>query len=120
MRAVADDKEAAAMLGTNVWNVYTISFGLAVVLAGIAGTATASYWVVAPSDGKAIVIKAFTVAIFGGAGNIWGTILGGLALGLLENLSVLFINPALSSALSLSVMIGVILFRPTGILGKKQ
>lgn len=120
MRAVADDKEAAAMLGTNVWNVYTLSFGLAVVLAGIAGAATASYWIVVPSDGRPIVIKAFTVAIFGGAGNLLGTILGGLALGLLENLSILFINPALSSALSLAVMIGIILLRPTGILGKKQ
>jgi len=120
MRAVADDKEAATLLCTNVWSIYTISFGLAAALAGIAGAATVSYLIVTPNDGRAVVIKAFIVTIFGGAGSIGGTILGGLILGLLENLGVLIINPALASALSLSVMILVILFRPAGLLGKKQ
>ncbi len=119
MRAVADDKEAAAILGTNVWNIYAVSFGLAAVLAAIAGAATISYMVVAPSDGTDIVIKAFMVTIFGGPGSIAGTILGGLFLGLLENLGVLVFSPNLASALALSGMVIVILFRPQGILGKK-
>jgi branched-chain amino acid transport system permease protein len=118
MRAVADEREAAALLGTNVWNVYTIAFGFAAVLAAIAGAAAASYWVVIPSDGRPIVIKAFTVAIFGGAGSIGGTILGGVILGLLENYAVLVVNPSLASAISLGIMIAVILVRPSGILGK--
>lgn len=119
MRAVADDKEAAAMLGTNVWNIYTVSFGLAAVLAAIAGAATISYMVVAPSDGTDIVIKAFMVTIFGGPGSIAGTIIGGLFLGLLENLGVLILSPNLASALALSGMVVVILFRPQGIMGQK-
>ena len=119
MRAVADDKEAAALLCTNVRHIYALSFGLAAVLAGVAGTATISYLIVTPNEGRNIVIKAFIVTIFGGAGSIGGTILGGLILGLLENLGILIINPALASALSLSVMILVILFRPTGLLGKQ-
>jgi branched-chain amino acid transport system permease protein len=119
MRAVADDKEAASLLSTNVRSIYTLSFGLAAVVAGVAGTAIISYLIVTPNEGRGIVIKAFIVTIFGGVGSIGGTILGGLILGLLENLGILIINPALASALSLSVMILVILFRPTGLLGKQ-
>jgi branched-chain amino acid transport system permease protein len=118
MRAVADDKEAASLLGKNVYYVYTISFGLAAVLAGIAGAATISYLVVVPSDGRAIVLKTFIVTIFGGGGSITGTIMGGLILGLLENLGILVINPSLSTALSLAVMIGIVLLRPSGLMGK--
>ena len=118
MRAVADEREAAGLLGTNVWNVYAIAFGLAAVLAAIAGAATVSYWIVIPSDGRPIVIKAFIVAVFGGAGSIGGTILGGVILGLLENYALLVVNPSLSSAISLAVMIAVILARPSGLLGK--
>lgn len=119
MRAVADDKEAASLCCTNVSNIYAISFGLASVLGAIAGAASISFLIVAPSDGRAIVIKAFIVTIFGGAGSMGGTILGGLILGLLENVGILIIKPALASALSLTVMVIVILFRPSGLLGKR-
>lgn len=119
MRAVADDKEAAALLGTNVWSVYTIAFGLAALLAAISGAASISYMVVAPADGNAIVIKAFIVTIFGGPGSILGTILGGLFLGLLENIGVLIVGPSMATAFALLGMIIFILARPQGLLGKK-
>jgi branched-chain amino acid transport system permease protein len=119
MRAVADDKEAAALLGTNVWSIYTIAFGLAALLAALSGAASISYMVVAPSDGNAIVIKAFIVTIFGGPGSILGTILGGLFLGLLENIGVLIVGPSMATAFALIGMIIFILARPQGLLGKK-
>jgi branched-chain amino acid transport system permease protein len=119
MRAVADDKEAAALLGTNVWSVYTIAFGLAAVLAALSGAASISYMVVAPSDGNPIVIKAFIVTIFGGPGSILGTILGGLFLGLLENIGMLIVGPSMATSFALFGMVVFILIRPQGILGKK-
>ncbi len=119
MRAVADDKEAAALLGTNVYSIYTIAFGLAALLAGLSGAASISYMVVSPSDGNPIVIKAFIVTIFGGPGSILGTILGALFLGLLENIGVLIVGPSMATAFALAGMIIFILIRPQGILGKK-
>jgi branched-chain amino acid transport system permease protein len=119
MRAVADDKEAAALLGTNVWSVYTIAFGLAALIGGLAGAASISYMVVSPNDGNSIVIKAFIVTIFGGPGSILGTILGGLILGLFENLGILIVGPSMATAFALIGMIIFILARPQGLLGKK-
>jgi len=119
MRAVADDKEAAALLGTNVWSVYTIAFGLAALLAALSGAASISYMVVSPNDGNSIVIKAFIVTIFGGPGSIIGTILGGLFLGLLENIGILIVGPSMATAFALLGMIIFILARPQGLLGKK-
>jgi branched-chain amino acid transport system permease protein len=119
MRAVADDKEAATLLGTNVWSIYTIAFAMAAVMAAFAGVASISYMVVSPHDGNAIVIKAFSVTIFGGPGSIVGTILGGLFLGVLENVGILLVGPSMSTAFALSGMVILILMRPNGILGKK-
>jgi branched-chain amino acid transport system permease protein len=119
MRAAADDREGAALLGVNIPRVFTYAFGLSSVYATVAGASAISYVVTNPAAGTDFVIKSFIIVVFGGIGSIWGTIAGGLLLGLIENLGALVVTPSLASAFSLLVLIVIVIVRPTGLFGKR-
>jgi len=120
MRACSEDKGAATLMGINVNLIISITFAIGSGLAAIASLLLcAAYPSVFPTLGSMPGIRAFTAAVFGGIGSIPGTFLGGLLLGVIENLSKAYISTQLSDAIVFAVLIVVLLIKPTGLLGKK-
>ena len=121
MLAVAEDKGASTLMGINVNRTISLTFAIGSFLAGIAGVLLCSmYPTLTPTTGAMPGIKAFVAAVIGGIGSIPGAFIGGLLLGVLENLSKAYISAQLSDAIVFSVLIIMLLVRPTGILGKKS
>jgi branched-chain amino acid transport system permease protein len=119
MRAVAEDREIAAVMGVNVWGVVATTFFVGSALGGAAGVLVGLYYTqIDFFMGYSAGLKAFTAAVLGGIGNIRGAMLGGLILGVVESLASTLINPAFKDAISFAVLILVLVFRPGGILGE--
>ena len=120
MLAVSEDTGAATLMGINVNKTISITFAIGSALAAIAGALLCSaYPSLTPYTGSMPGIKAFVAAVFGGIGSIPGALIGGIILGVIENLTKAYISSQLSDAVVFSVLIIVLLVRPTGILGKK-
>ena len=120
MLAVSEDTGAATLMGINVNKTISITFAIGSALAAIAGALLCSaYPSLTPYTGSMPGIKAFVAAVFGGIGSIPGALIGGILLGVIENLSKAYISSQLSDAIVFAVLIIVLLVRPTGILGKK-
>ena len=121
MLAVAEDKGAATLMGINVNATVALTFAIGSALAALAGVLLCSaYPTLTPTTGAMPGIKAFVAAVLGGIGSIPGALIGGLLLGVRENLSKAYISSKLSDAIVFSVLILVLVVRPTGILGKKM
>lgn len=120
MLAVAEDRGAAQLMGINVNATISLTFAIGSGLAAVAGALLSSaYPALSPTTGAMPGIKAFTAAVFGGIGSIPGAMIGGILLGVIENLSKGYISTQLSDAIVFAVLIIVLLVKPTGILGKK-
>lgn len=120
MLAVSEDRGAATLMGINVNATIAVTFAIGSALAAIAGVLLCSaYPSLSPYTGSMPGIKAFVAAVFGGIGSIPGAMIGGILLGIIENLAKAYISSQLSDAIVFSVLIIVLLVRPTGILGKK-
>ncbi|MBQ7470575.1 MAG: branched-chain amino acid ABC transporter permease [Pseudobutyrivibrio sp.] len=120
MRAVSEDRDAATLMGINVNGTISLTFAIGSGLAAIAGALLcSSYPVLTPYTGSMPGIKAFTAAVFGGIGSIPGALIGGLLLGIIENLAKAYISSQLADAIVFAVLIIVLLVKPTGILGKQ-
>ena len=120
MVAVSEDKGAATLMGINVNGTIAVTFAIGSSLAAIAGVLLCSaYPSLTPYTGSMPGIKAFVAAVFGGIGSIPGAMIGGILLGVIENLAKAYISSQLADAIVFSVLIIVLLVRPTGILGKK-
>ena len=120
MRAVSEDKDAAQLMGINVNATISLTFAIGSGLAAIAGVLLCSaYPTLMPTTGAMPGIKAFTAAVFGGIGSIPGAMLGGILLGIIEIFGKAYISTQLSDAIVFSVLILILLVKPTGLLGKK-
>ena len=121
MRAVSEDKGAAELMGINVNSTITMTFAIGSALAAVAGILYISqYQSMKPTLGALPGIKAFVAAVLGGIGSIPGAMLGGILLGLIESVSKAYISTELADAIVFGVLIVVLLFRPSGLLGKKK
>ena len=122
MIAVSEDRGAAQLMGINVNSIITITFAIGSALAALAGL---FYLLKAPSVSSTLGampgIKAFTAAVIGGIGSIPGAMLGGILLGMIESISykITAIAPY-TDAIEFSILILILLVRPTGFLGKKR
>jgi branched-chain amino acid transport system permease protein len=120
MRAVSEDKEAAQLMGISVNQTISVTFAIGSALAAIAGVLLCSaYPILMPTTGSMPGIKAFTAAVFGGIGSIPGAFWGGLLLGMIEIFGKAYISTELSDAIVFSILIIVLLVKPTGLMGKK-
>ena len=120
MLAVSEDRGAAQLMGINVNATVSLTFAIGSALAAIAGALLCSaYPILQPTTGAMPGIKAFVAAVFGGIGSIPGAMIGGILLGVIENLSKAYISAQLADAIVFGVLIVVLLVKPTGIMGKK-
>ena len=120
MLAVSEDKGAAQLMGVNVNRTISLTFAIGSALAAIAGALYCSaYPVLSNTTGAMPGIKAFVAAVFGGIGSIPGAMIGGILIGVIENLGKAYISTQLADAIVFGVLILVLMFKPTGILGKK-
>lgn len=120
MLAVSEDKDAARLMGINVNNTITITFAIGSALAAIASLLMFNaYPSLVPTSGSMPGIKAFVAAVFGGIGSIPGAMVGGIVLGIIEVLSGAYISTKLANAIVFTVLIVVLIFKPTGLFGKK-
>lgn len=119
MLAVSEDKGAAQLMGINVNGTIALTFAIGSGLAAIAGVLMCSaYPTLTPYTGSMPGIKAFVAAVLGGIGSIPGAFLGGILLGVIEILGKTYISTQLGDAIVFSMLIIVLLVKPTGILGK--
>ena len=120
MRAVSEDKGAAELMGISVNHTITITFAIGSALAAVAAIFYGSAYVyIRPTTGSMPGIKAFTAAVFGGIGSNPGAKLGGILLGVIEQLSKTYISTLWSDAVVFGVLVLVLVVKPTGLLGKK-
>jgi branched-chain amino acid transport system permease protein len=119
IRAVAEDREMAAVMGVNVRRVIAVTFFLGSALGGAGGVLVGLYYTqIDFFMGYSAGLKAFTAAVLGGIGNIRGAMLGGIILGLVESLAVTFLNPAYKDVVAFAVLILTLVIRPAGLLGE--
>jgi len=119
VRAVAQNRQAAVLMGVNVNQVSLVVFGISSSLGVAAGALIGALLAIAPGVGEGLAIKGFAVLILGGLGSIPGAIVGGLILGVSEAMAAGFISSAYKDVIAFLVMIVVLLFRPEGLLGKR-
>ena len=120
MRSVSYDMQASSLMGINVNKTIAITFAIGSLLAGAGGLLYASaYPQVDPMMGYMPGLKAFVAAVLGGIGSIPGAMLGGIILGVAETMVKGYGPSAYADAISFSLLIVILLIKPTGILGKK-
>ena len=119
MRAVAEDRDAAALMGINVDRIILITFVIGSALAGAAGVMVGIYYTqINHMMGFIPGIKAFTAAVLGGIGNVPGAMVGGFFLGLVEAFGVLIMPAQYKDVIAFGLLVLVLIFRPSGILGE--
>jgi len=119
MRATAADPEAAEMMGININAVIVLTFAIGSAMGAVAGILFAiNYNSIDPFMGFNAGLKAFTAAVLGGIGNIYGAMIGGILLGLFEGIGAGYISSMYRDAFAFGVLILVLIFRPEGLLGE--
>jgi len=119
MRAVAEDRDAASLMGIDVNRIILITFVIGSALAAAAGVMVGIYYTqINHMMGFIPGIKAFTAAVLGGIGNVPGAMLGGYFLGLAETFGVLFMPSEYKDVIAFGLLVLVLIFRPSGILGE--
>ena len=119
IRATALNKEAAQLVGVNIGQIYAITMAVGAALAGAAGAMLSTLFAVTPVMGNPMLGKSFVIACLGGLGNMWGSLVGGLVLGIAETAGAGLIGPAFQQAISFGLLVLILAIRPEGIVGKK-
>lgn len=120
MRAVAQDENAACLQGINIDMVCSVAMGIGSGMAAAAGCLVASIFTVEPFMGAMPLTKALVVIILGGLGSIPGTIVGGFIVGFIDSFASTFINGSIASIMIFSVLVLVLLVKPSGLFGHAE
>lgn len=118
IRATAQNLTAARLYGVEPRHLYAITFGIGVAVAGIAGGLYATVNQLNPYIGVPLTAKSFAITIIGGLDNPLGVIVGGLILGVIESLTVLYLGDTYRNVVSFGILVLVLIIRPGGLLGK--
>jgi branched-chain amino acid transport system permease protein len=120
MRATFQDPDTAALMGVRVRRIHTATFALGSALAAGAGALLGPIFLVYPSMGDLASLKAFSVVILGGLGNVWGATVGGLLLGIAEELGAGYVSSGYRDAVGFVIIIVVLLVRPSGLFARAE
>ena len=118
IRAIAQNREAAQLLGIRIERTYFMTFAVSAALAGIAGVMIGGLFNITPSMGNEPLLRAFLVVVFGGLGSLPGTIIAAYAIGLIEAASSYYIGIYWTPVVLFAVLITILLVRPHGLLGR--
>jgi branched-chain amino acid transport system permease protein len=119
LRAVVDDGDAAEMVGVNRRRMFSLSMGIGVALAGLAGGLLATYQTVSPVSGFVYLPLAFVIIVLGGLGSIRGAFIAGIVVGVLQQLAGTYIAPDAQNIAVWVLFLVVLLVRPNGLFGRK-
>jgi branched-chain amino acid transport system permease protein len=119
IRALAQQRRAALLMGINVYRTYGIAFGLGIACVGAAGAVLMPLFFVFPTVGSLFVLVAFVVVILGGYNSLGGTLIAGLIIGVIEGFSGFFISPHLKEVVYFIMFIFILIFKPTGLMGRR-
>src|SRR3984893_133935 len=120
LRAVSQDRETAGLMGINPNRLIMLTFVLASALAGMGGAMLAPVLVLTPFAGASVIVKAFAIVIIGGFGNVEGTILAGLLVGLIESFTTQYLDPGLIDIVVFGLLLLMLTFRPTGLISERR
>jgi branched-chain amino acid transport system permease protein len=119
MRAITENAYAARLMGIPVGNVLSLAWGIGVMLGAVAALLAAPVTSVTPNMMDTIVVYAFVAAILGGFGSLTGAVVGGLILGIVNNLVDAFLAPELSLTIVFGILLIVLYVKPDGLFGRK-
>jgi len=117
IRALGMDMDAARLMGVNVSHTYALTYGIGAAMAGAAGVLLSMIVTITPDMGGAYTLRAFVICVLGGLGSVPGALVGGLVFGLVEAFAGIQ-WPGLDLAVAFAVLVLVLIFRPSGIMGK--
>ncbi|MCX5917888.1 MAG: branched-chain amino acid ABC transporter permease [Deltaproteobacteria bacterium] len=118
LRATADNKRSAQLMGINVSRLYYLALGIGTACVGAAGGILMPMYSVFPTVGSYFVLTAFVVVVLGGMGSMAGAFVGGLIIGVVEAFSGFFLAPALKEVVYFLVFVLILVFKPSGLMGK--
>jgi branched-chain amino acid transport system permease protein len=119
IRALAQQRKAAMLMGINVHKTYAIAFGIGIACVGAAGAILMPLFFVFPTVGSLFVLIAFVVVVLGGYNSLVGSLVAGLIIGVIEGFSGFFISPHLKEVVYFIMFIFILIFKPTGLFGRR-
>jgi branched-chain amino acid transport system permease protein len=120
IRATAQDREAAQLMGINVKWMSILAFGMGSALAGTAGALISPTYYIFPQIGSTFTLKAFVITVLGGMGSIVGATIGGVIIGVAESISAVYISSGWKDVVVFVLFLLVLLFKPAGLMGKSR
>lgn len=120
MRATAQNREVASLMGVNISRIYTLAFGIGTACVGAAGTLLSTFYYISPTVGTVFTLTAFLVVVLGGMGSFTGSFFGGLIVGLVESLGAVYIATQYRELITFVLFIFILIFKPSGFLGKSR
>src|SRR5712672_2730690 len=120
LRAVSQDRETAGLMGINPDQLVMLTFVIASALAGMAGAMLGPVLVLTPFAGTSVIVKAFAIVIIGGFGNVEGTILAGLLVGLIESYTTQYLGPGMIDIVVFALLLTMLAVRPTRLIAEKR
>jgi branched-chain amino acid transport system permease protein len=120
LRAVSQDRETAGLMGINPDRIVMLTFVIASALAGMAGALLGPVLVLTPFAGTSVIVKAFAIVIIGGFGNVEGTILAGLLVGLIESFTTQYLEPSMIDIVVFALLLVTLALRPTGLIAERR
>jgi branched-chain amino acid transport system permease protein len=120
IRATADDKEAAMMMGINIHHVYLVAFGLGIALVGSAGVLVSLYYPISPAVAWDFIVLMFVAVVLGGLGSVKGALVGGIIVGLVQSVSTIWLSVDLRNIAVFTAFVIILLVKPSGLFGVKS
>jgi branched-chain amino acid transport system permease protein len=117
LRAVAQHRYAAMLMGVNVKSVYVVAFGLGTAFVGVAAGLLSPQYPVFPTVGTYFVLTAFVIVVLGGMGNLYGAVVGSLIIGVVDTMAGYYISPDLKEVVYFGVFLLILILRPSGLFG---